>query len=144
MARTGKKKQAFFRIVVADKRRAVTSKFIEILGNYNPHAKKLDIKEDRLNEYFKNGAQPSNTVAKLLKKEGIKLPDWVRITERNRPAKKAEEAPAEEAKKEAPAEEAAEATDVPAPEVKEAPAEAKEEVSEEAGPVEEVKEEVKE
>lgn len=93
LARTGKKKQAFFRIVVADKRRAVGAKFVEILGNYNPHAKKLDLDQEKLNEYMKNGAQPSNTLAKILKKEGVKLPKWVYITEKNKPAKKVEEAP---------------------------------------------------
>jgi small subunit ribosomal protein S16 len=120
LARTGKKKQAYFRIVVADKRRAVGAKFIEILGNYNPHAKKLELNEEKLAEYLKNGAQPSNTLAKILKKEGVKLPKWVYIVERKRPAKKvvevapekkevptpeAAEAPAEEAKAEAPKEE---------------------------------------
>ena len=91
LARTGKKKQAYFRIVVADKRRAVGAKFVEILGNYNPHQKKLELNQEKLNEYMKNGAQPSNTLAKILKKEGIKLPKWVCITEKNRPSKKVEE-----------------------------------------------------
>lgn len=88
LARTGKKKQAYFRIVVADKRRAVTSKFIEILGNYDPHAKKLSLNQEKLEEYIKNGAQPSNSVAKLLAKEGLKLPKWVNITEKKRAPKK--------------------------------------------------------
>ena len=115
LARTGKKKQAYFRIVVAEKQRAVGAKFIEILGNYNPHLKQLVINQEKLAEYLKNGAQPSNTLAKVLKKEGIKMPKWVYIIERNRPTKKVvEEKPepkkAEEATSdvadEAPAEEA--------------------------------------
>lgn len=104
LARTGKKKQAYFRIIVADKRRAVGAKFVEILGNYNPHQKKLELNQEKLNEYMKNGAQPSNTLAKILKKEGVKLPKWVYITERNRPAKKVEE-PKEGAAKAEPTEE---------------------------------------
>lgn len=100
LARTGKKKQAYFRIVVAEKQRAVSAKFVEILGNYNPHEKKLVINKEKLEEYLKNGAQPSNTLAKVLKKEGIKLPKWVEITERNRSPKKNDEEKKEEAKEE--------------------------------------------
>lgn len=82
LARTGKKKQAYYRLVVADKRRAVSAKFIEILGNYDPHVKKLSVNAEKLNEYIKKGAQPSNTVAKLLAKEKFELPKWVKIQEK--------------------------------------------------------------
>lgn len=102
-ARTGKRHQAYFRIVVADKRKAVGAKFIEILGNYDPHAKTLSIDKDRLKEYMKNGAVPSNSVAKLLKKEKIEFPSWVKITEKNKAPKKKEEE-AKEAPKEKPVE----------------------------------------
>lgn len=91
LARTGKKKQAYFRVVVAQKERAVGAKFIEILGNYNPHQKKLEIDKEKLEKYLSNGAQPSNTLASILKKEKIELPKWVKIKEKNRPPKKAEE-----------------------------------------------------
>lgn len=91
LSRTGKKKQAYFRIVVAEKERAVGSKFIEILGNYNPHEKKFEINKEKLQEYLKNGAQPSNTLAKILKKEKIELPKWVKIVEKKKSPKKQEE-----------------------------------------------------
>ncbi len=91
LVRTGKKHQAYFRIAVADSRKSPTAKFVEILGNYDPHAKKLVIEKDRLDLYMKNGAQPSNSVAKLLKSEKISLPKWVKITEKKRAAKKKEE-----------------------------------------------------
>lgn len=87
-ARTGKKKQAYFRIVAADKRKAVSAKFIEILGNYDPHAKKLTVNAERLDYYLKNGAVPSNTVARLLAKEKIEMPKWVKITEKKKAPKK--------------------------------------------------------
>lgn len=90
-ARTGKKHQAYFRIVVAEKQRSVSAKFIEILGNYDPHAKKLSIDKEKLRKYLGNGAVPSNTVAKLLKSEKIEMPKWVRIETKNRPSKKKEE-----------------------------------------------------
>lgn len=82
LARTGKKKQAYFRVVVADSRCAVGAKFIEIVGNYDPHKKKLSVDSEKLDAYIKNGAQPSNTLAKLLVKEGFKLPKWVKIKEK--------------------------------------------------------------
>lgn len=151
LARTGKKHQAYFRIVVSDSRKQPTAKFVEILGNYDPHLKKVQIKKDRLEEYLKNGAQPSNSVAKLLKSEKIELPKWVKIAEKKRAPKKAVEEKAEEvegnpstdaqgtdesAKAEAPAESESEAKE-------EAPAETTEvaetEKTEEA-PAEEPKE----
>lgn len=88
LARTGKRKQASFRVVVAEKERAVSAKFIEILGNYDPHQKKFEIDEERLQEYMKNGAWPSNSLAKILRREKIDLPKWVKIEEKNRPSKK--------------------------------------------------------
>lgn len=115
LSRTGKKHQAYFRVVVSDSHRTPTAKFVEILGNYDPHAKKFQIDQDRLEYYLKNGAQPSNSVAKLLKNEKIALPKWVKITEKKRAPKKVEEpkeAPkAEAAPAEAPAEETAAVTE---------------------------------
>ncbi len=91
LVRTGKKHQAYFRVVVADKRKAPGAKFIEILGNYDPHSKKLTIKKEKLEQYMKNGAQPSNTLAKVLKSEKFDLPKWVNIVEKKKPSKKKEE-----------------------------------------------------
>lgn len=88
LVRTGKKHQAYFRVVVADKRKAPGAKFIEILGNYDPHAKKLTVKKEKLEEYMKNGAQPSNTLAKVLKSEKFVLPKWVKIIEKKKSSKK--------------------------------------------------------
>ena len=125
LSRTGKRHQAYFRIVVSDKRRTPTAKFVEILGNYDPHAKKLTIDKEKTQEYMKNGAVPSNSVAKLLAAEKIEMPKWVKITEKKR-APKAKEEKAE--KKEAPKKDDAEK-----------PAEGEEKAEE--APKEEVKEE---
>lgn len=124
--RTGKKHQAYFRIAVADSKKSPTAKFVEILGNYDPHAKKLTIEKDRLALYLKNGAVPSNSVAKLLKNEKIAMPKWVKITEKKKASKqkievkeastKTEEVKAEAASEETPAEAS---TETPAEEVKE-------------------------
>ncbi len=149
LTRTGKKKQAFYRIVAADSRRFVNSKFIEILGWYNPKTKEVSLKEELVNAWIAKGAQPSNTVAKLLKEKGIKLPDWVVITEKNRKPKK--EPVVKEPKTEAPvveettpevAEEAPAETEAPAEVTPETPA--AEEAPVEEAPAEETKEETTE
>lgn len=136
-ARTGKKKQAFYRVVVADSKRAVTAKFISIVGWYNPHTKEVNLKTEEIQDWLKKGAVPSNSAAVLMKKEGIKLPDWVEIKEKVRKPKKEV---VEEPKKEAPkAEEpAAEATEEATTETVEetVETEAPAEVAEEAAPVE--------
>lgn len=147
LARTGKKHQAYYRIVVADKRSAVGSKFIEILGNYDPHAKKLSIDKEKLNTYLTNGAQPSNSVAKIFKTEKVEMPKWVKITEKNKAPKKVEEPKTEAPKaEEKPAEEAdsgeaevAETTEKNE-EVAEAPVEAEKPATEEAPAKEETAE----
>ena len=139
LSRTGKKHQAYFRVVVSDHHRTPTAKFVEILGNYDPHAKKFQIDKDRLAYYLKNGAQPSNSVAKLLKNEKIDMPKWVKITERKRAPKKVEEekaAPKAEVK-EGDAEVAEEATPAETPaETKEEKAEVKEEAEAAEAPAE--------
>lgn len=96
LARVGRNKYPVYRIVAADKRRAVTGKFISVLGTYNPHTKDLVIKKEELAEAIGNGAQPSNAVLKLMQKDGIELPKWATIKTRNRKAKNAEEAASEE------------------------------------------------
>lgn len=103
LARTGRTKYPTYRIVAADSKRPATGKFVSILGNYNPHTKEISLKKDEIEQLLKNGAQPSNTVVRLLKREKVALPKWVVLTQKT--DKKA--AAAEEAAK-APKEEAAE------------------------------------
>lgn len=92
LARVGRNKYPVYRIVAADKRRAATGKFVHVLGHYNPHTKELVIKKEELKTAIDNGAQPSNAVLKLMKKDGIKLPSWATIETRKRAPKKEVEA----------------------------------------------------
>ncbi len=64
LRRTGKKKQAYYRFVVADSRSPRDGRFIEVLGNYNPHTDppEITIDEERTLYWLKTVAQPSNTV----------------------------------------------------------------------------------
>ena len=70
LRRTGAKKQASYRIVVADQRSPRDGKFIEILGWYNPRTNppSFEINTERANYWLSQGAQPSAAVARLLKK----------------------------------------------------------------------------
>lgn len=69
LARHGAKKAPYYRIVVADSRARRDGRHIEQVGTYNPcvepAAVKLDM--DKVNTWIKNGAQPTDTVARLIK-----------------------------------------------------------------------------
>ena len=70
LRRAGSKKRPFFRVVVADSRAARDSSFVEILGHYNPRTKPalVDVNKDRVTYWISKGAQPSDTVRSLIKK----------------------------------------------------------------------------
>lgn len=76
LTRIGKKKQPSFRIVVAEHRRAVKGKFNEILGHYHPYLnpKQLKINQERVKFWLEKGAEPSKTVAALLRQKEILAP----------------------------------------------------------------------
>ena len=74
LARTGRKNLQYFRIIVQDHTWSPKSgKYVEILGQYSPSdpENKLTLKKERIEHYLKNGACPSDTVARLLKKNGV-------------------------------------------------------------------------
>ena len=69
LARFGAKKKPTYRVVVIEKDRARNSRSVEIVGHYNPVAKPAQVHLDhkRIQYWLKNGAQPSDTVNRLLK-----------------------------------------------------------------------------
>jgi small subunit ribosomal protein S16 len=73
LQRTGSKNEPHYRIVAADSRFPRDGRFIEIVGQYHPIDKKeqVAVKEERVIDWLKKGAQPTNTVLGLLKKSGI-------------------------------------------------------------------------
>lgn len=73
MRRTGSKKRPFFRLVVAETRGARDSRFVEILGHYNPRAKPetLCVDRERLAHWLKAGARPSDTVRTLIARHPV-------------------------------------------------------------------------
>lgn len=70
LSRKGRKKIPFYRIVVIDSKKARDGKFIERVGHYDPRSKELSLKRDRIEYWISKGAHPTNTVAKLIAKEG--------------------------------------------------------------------------
>ena len=69
LMRMGKKKQPTYRVVAADSRSPRNGRFIEILGTYDPRHEPSLVKIDtaKAHEWISKGAQPTETVARLLK-----------------------------------------------------------------------------
>lgn len=72
LARHGAKKKPFYRIVVADSRSPRDGRFIDQIGYYDPTKQPsvVEIKREKLDRWLQHGAQPSETVAQLIKKIG--------------------------------------------------------------------------
>ncbi|MPY94626.1 MAG: 30S ribosomal protein S16 [Acidimicrobiia bacterium] len=72
LMRMGKKKQPTYRIVAADSRSPRDGRFIEIVGNYDPRREPsaITIDNDKALRWLRQGAQPTETVEKLLKISG--------------------------------------------------------------------------
>ncbi len=68
LARFGAKKKPTYRVVVIERERARNSRSVEVVGFYNPISKEVKLKHDRIDHWVKNGAQPSDTVTRLIKK----------------------------------------------------------------------------
>ena len=73
LTRGGRHKRPFYRIVAADSRKPRDGRYIEVLGTYDPLKTPavVEIKQERVLEWLKKGAQPSVTVHHLLKKAGV-------------------------------------------------------------------------
>lgn len=70
LARFGAKKKPSYRVVVIEKDRARNSRSVEVVGSYSPVAKPATVvlKHDRISHWIEHGAQPSVTVARLMRK----------------------------------------------------------------------------
>lgn len=74
--RTGRRNQPKFRLVAAEQGEKLDGKVVEILGHYEPaaEAKPFVFDKEKVQGWLSKGALPSNTVAKLLNKQGFDLP----------------------------------------------------------------------
>jgi small subunit ribosomal protein S16 len=73
LARIGKKKRPFYRVVVTEKTRPRNGRFVEIVGTYDPLKKPAEVKlnADRIKYWLGCGAQPSDTVRSFLRNQKI-------------------------------------------------------------------------
>ena len=73
LTRVGSKKNPIYRVVAADSRSPRDGKFIEIVGRYNPQTdpSTIDIDADKVKAWLAKGAQPTESVARILKAAGV-------------------------------------------------------------------------
>lgn len=121
LSRTGRKNYPSYRIVVAEHSAPIKGKFLEIVGHYIPNRepKVFEYDEKKIREWISKGAKPTDTVAALLKRNGVSgMEGFMEPRNKKRKSKKAvEEAPA------APVAAAAPAAEAPVEAPTEAPAE---------------------
>ena len=112
LARLGRKKRPFYRVVATNSKSPRDGKFLEILGTYDPlqEPSVVSINMEKLNEWVKKGAQLSNRVQKLTDPE--KYAELVK----DKPKRKPKKAPIEQEKAPEPSEKAPEAEAAPAEE----------------------------
>lgn len=141
LSRTGKKKAPQYRIVLMEKHRDPWAPAKEILGHYNPRAEKekVVLKQDRIEYWLSQGAQPSNTVHNMLVNAGIIKADKQKsVAISNKRSAKINEAKAEaEQKKQEAAEAAKAAAEAEKEAAEKAKAEAAEKAASEEAPAEE-------
>jgi small subunit ribosomal protein S16 len=130
LSRGGSKKRPYYRVVVSNSRSPRDGKYLEQVGTYNPllakdDANRVRLTEDRVRYWLGVGAQPTDRVARMLDKAGIKERAATNNPKKGEPGQKAKDRAEDKAAKLAEAEEAArEAAAAPAvEEVAEAPAE---------------------
>ncbi len=73
LRRVGSRKNPIWRVVVADKRAPRDGRTIETIGHYNPQTdpSTIEVDEERARHWLEHGAQPTPTVARLLRTKGI-------------------------------------------------------------------------
>jgi len=94
LRRIGKKNKPTYRIVVAEHSFPVNGRFVADLGFYNPHSKNIGLDKEKVVEWMKKGAKPSNSIAKLLEGEKIKHSSVAVIKKSKKPKKAVAEKPA--------------------------------------------------
>lgn len=92
LQRTGKRGQAYFRVVVLEHTTKPKGKYLEFLGSYDPHKNKLSVKADRIKHWLSVGAHLSETTNNLLIGKGVIEGEKVKVW---KPKKKKEKEPAQ-------------------------------------------------
>ena len=85
----GRKNQRTFRVIVQEARSKLGGKFVEDLGWYNPHTNQYKINKNRVDYWLGNGAQPTETVVRILKKAQTSETETYEVREGRKKKKKA-------------------------------------------------------
>ena len=105
LARGGAKKRPYYHIVVTDSRSPRDGRFIEKVGSYNPllpkDGQRVTLRPERITEWLKKGAQPTDRVARFLAQEGLVTWTAGNNPHKGQPHKKAQERAAERVQREA-------------------------------------------
>lgn len=94
LTRMGDKQSPFYRIVIADSRTSRDGKYVDLVGTYNPlkNPEEVKIDAEKAKKWIANGAQPTETVKALLKKNGVleekKAPKATKSAEKKPASKK--------------------------------------------------------
>lgn len=128
LSRGGSKKRPYYKVVVAHSRAPRDGAYLEQVGTYNPllakdDANRVRLVEDRVRYWLGVGAQPTDRVARMLDKAGIKERTATVNPQRGEPGKKAKERAEDKAQKARDAAEAAAAASAAPAEAEAAPAE---------------------
>lgn len=109
LQRAGRRNLPHYRVVLAEASAPVKGKFIKKLGYYNPIAKNVGLDKEAILSWLAKGAKPSNTMSRLLLKEGVKHKQIEYIKKKPKETKKkaqaAQTAQIEQKQKPAPVEE---------------------------------------
>lgn len=81
LARIGKKKQAYFRLIVSEKTKDTKGDYLELLGQVNPHTnpRQITLKADRVKHWLEHGATVSPSVHNILIEQGLLKGDKLRV-----------------------------------------------------------------
>lgn len=104
LMRIGAKKRPFYRVVIVDERTKRTGGYVELVGTYNPltDPKDIKLKQDRIDYWIKQGAQPSEGYLRIIGKAPQRPPRKPKKEKKSAevPAEAAPEVKAEEVKQE--------------------------------------------
>ncbi len=79
LSRVGKKKQASFKVIISEKTKDTRGTYLELLGHYNPHTNKAELKAERIKYWLGKGAQTSGTVHNLLVDQKIITGEKIKV-----------------------------------------------------------------
>jgi len=79
LSRFGKKKHPIYRVIISEKQKDTVGDYLELLGHYDPHTNKAELKSDRIKYWIDKGAQTSGTIHNLLVDQKIITGEKIKV-----------------------------------------------------------------